>query len=424
MWQKKLKQIWKIKDVRNKILFVLGLMVIYRLIAHIPMPGVNVAGLRQLLESNELLGLLNLFSGGGMQNFSVIMVGVGPYITASIILQLLTYVVPRLEELSKEGEYGRKKINKYTAYLTVPLSALQAFGMISLLNQGGANLLTNPSGWGMFLILLTVTAGTMFLVWIGELITEKKIGNGVSILIFAGIISSLPSLVQRMFATYDGSQLLTIVGYVLIALLTVIVIVYVTEGQRNIPVSYGRQMRGGSLYGGANTHLPLRVNQAGVIPIIFAISLVLFPPILAQLFLRAKTLWIVNVAQWVIDVFQNQWFHAIFYFILVVAFTYFYTAIIFHPDQVAENLQKQGGFIPGIRPGKATSAYLSFVMNRIVLVSALFLGIIAVLPIVMQSFTGTQLLSIGGTSLLIVVAVVIDIINQINAQLQMHDYEN
>lgn len=423
MWQKKLKMLWKTKDVRNKVLYVLGLLVIYRMVAHIPIPGVNVENLRRLFESNELLGLLNLFSGGGMQNFSIIMVGVAPYITASIILQLLTYVVPKFEELSKEGEYGRQKINQYTRWLTVPLAALQTYGMISLLNQGGFNLINDTSAANMALIILTVTAGSMFLVWIGDLISEKKIGNGISVLIFAGIISSFPGLVQRMIATYDPAQLFTYLGFAVSALLTIVVIVFVTEGQRNIPVSYGRQARGGSLYGGAHSHLPLRVNMAGVIPIIFAISLVLFPPIVAQLFLRAKSLWIINAAQWVIDTFQNQWFYGIFYFVLVVGFTYFYTAIIFHPDQVAENLQKQGGFIPGIRPGKATSDYLSFVMNRIVLVSALFLGAIAVLPIAMQAVTGTSLLAIGGTSLLIVVAVVMDTINQINAQLQMRDYE-
>ena len=423
MWLVKIRKILKSKDLRNRILFVLGMLVIYRLVAHIPMPGVDAEKLKRLFETNELLGLLNLFSGGGMQNFSVIMVGVAPYITASIILQLLTMIIPSLEELSKEGEYGQKKINQYTKYLTVPLAGLQAFGMITLLRQSSVGVIESISAWTIVSILLTVTAGSMFLVWIGDLISEKKIGNGISILIFAGIVSKYPSILQKMIATYDSSQLFTVLGFIIVALVTIIVIVYVTEGQRNIPVTYGRQVRGGSLYGANNTHLPLRVNQAGVIPIIFAISLVLFPPIVAQLFLRAKSLWVVSVAQWVIDIFQNMLFYGIFYFILVVAFTYFYTAIIFQPDQIAENLQKQGGFIPGIRPGKETSNYLNFVMNRIVLVGALFLGIIAVLPLSMQQITGTRLLAVGGTSLLIVVAVIIEIMNQIEAQLSMQEYE-
>lgn len=423
MWKQKLKSIWKEKDIRNKIFFIFGILVIYRFVAHIPIPGVNVENLRRLFESNELLGLLNLFSGGGMQNFSVIMIGIAPYITASIILQLMTYIVPRLEELSKEGEFGRHKINQYTRYLTVPLACLQTFGMITLLNQSGAGLLEDSSRWSIALILLTVTAGTMFLLWLGELISQKKLGNGVSILIFAGIISSFPSTIQRMIATYDSSQLFTMVGFITIAAITIIGIIYVTEGQRNIPVSYARQSRSGVLYGANQSHLPLRVNQAGVIPIIFAVSLVLFPPIVAQLFLRAQSLWIVNIAQWVISVFQNNIFYAIIYFVLVVAFTYFYTAIIFQPDKIAENLQKQGGFIPGIRPGKATSDYLQHVMTRMVLIGALFLGVIAILPIIMQNVTGTSLLAVGGTSLLIVVSVVIDSMNQINSQLSMREYE-
>ncbi len=423
MWIEKVKKIIKSKDLRNRILFVLGMLVIYRLVAHIPMPGVDADRLKALFETNQFLGLLNLFSGGGMQNFSVIMVGVAPYITASIILQLLTMIVPKLEELSKEGEYGQKKINQYTKYLTVPLAALQAFGMITLLRQTSRGIIEDMSIGTTLSILLTVTAGSMFLVWIGDLISEKKIGNGISILIFAGIVSKYPSILQRMIATYDSSQLLTILGFIVIALITVIVIVYVTEGQRNIPVTYGRQIHAGNLYGANKSYLPLRVNQAGVIPIIFAIALVLFPPIVAQLFLRSKSLWVVSAAQWVIDIFQNMIFYGIFYFILVVAFTYFYTAIIFQPEQIAENLQKQGAFIPGIRPGKETANYLNFVMNRIVLVGALFLGVIAVLPVGMQQITGTRLLAVGGTSLLIVVAVVIEIMNQIEAQLSMQEYE-
>lgn len=417
-------KIYKNREVRNKLLFIFGILVIYRLVAHIPIPGVDITGLSRLLESNQAFGLLNLFSGGGIQNFSIIMIGVAPYITASIIIQLLTMLFPKLEELSKEGEYGKHKINQYTRYLTVPLAFLQTFGMINLFRQSGVNFLSTLSTTDMLSIMITVTAGTMFLVWLGELITEKKLGNGVSILIFAGIVSSLPSMMQRILSTYDSSQLFTIIGFALVALVTIVSIVYISEGQRNIPVSYARQTRVGSgLYGGVHSNLPLRVNQAGVIPIIFAISLVLFPPIIAQMFLRVKTSWVAQFAQWVVDIFQNQLFYGILYFALVVAFTYFYTAIIFQPDKIAENLQKQGGFVPGIRPGKATSDYLSFVMTRIIIVGALFLGVIAILPLIMQNITGTGSLAVGGTSLLIVVAVVIEIINQINAQLSMREYE-
>lgn len=419
----KFKQVFKIKELRDKILFVLLMLVVFRLVSHIPVPGIDVANLQRFFDSNQLFGLLNLFSGGGMQNFSIAMLGIAPYITASIVIQLITMISPKLEDLSKDGEYGRQKINQYTRWLTVPFAAIQAFGMISLLRQSGLGIFETLTTAQTVYILLTTTAGTVFLMWIGELISEKKIGNGISILIFAGIISSLPGTMQRIISTYDSSQLLNIIVFIGIALITIVGIIFITEGQRNIPVSYARQVRGAGLYGGNQSHLPLRVNQAGVIPIIFAISIVLFPPIIAQLFLGAKSLWIVTAAQFVIDTFQNQLFYGIFYFILVVAFTYFYTAIIFHPDQIAENLQKQGGFIPGIRPGTATATYLSQIMNRIVFIGALFLGILAILPLLMQQSFGTSLLAVGGTSLLIIVSVVIEIVNQINAQLQMRDYE-
>lgn len=419
----KLIQIWKIKDLRKSILFVLAMLVIFRIAAHIPIPGVDPSALKQLFQGNQFLSLINIFSGGSMQNFSVVMLGIAPYITASIIFQLLAMVIPALEELSKEGDYGRQKINMWTRWLTVPLAALQSFGMITLLQRTVPGVLPDFGIAQWILTVSSITAGTIFLMWIGELISEKKIGNGISILIFAGIISGLPGSVAGILYSFDQSQLINMIIFAAIALVTIIGVVIITEGQRNVPVSYARQIRGNKMYGGTSTHLPLRVNQAGVIPIIFAIAIIMFPPMIAQLFVRAKTEWLAAGADWVITLFENQLFYGIIYFVLVVAFTYFYTAVIFHPDQIAENLQKQGGFIPGIRPGKSTAQYLQNIVTRIVFTGALFLGLIAVLPLVTAEIANIGSLAVGGTSLLIVVSVVIEIVNQINAQLSMRDYE-
>jgi len=401
----------------------MGMLIIFRIAAHIPIPGVDSVALKSLFDSNQLLGLMNVFSGGSMENFSIVLLGIAPYITASIIFQLLTMVVPKLEELSKEGEYGRQKINQWTRWLTVPLAFFQSFATISLLRQSAVNVLPNYSSWEVFTAMITITAGTVFLMWIGELISEKHIGNGISLLIFAGIVSGLPGSVGSTLYTYDQAQIINMVIFALISLVTIVGVVIITEGQRNIPVSYARKVRGNKVYGGVDTHLPLRVNQAGVIPIIFAIAIIMFPPLIAQLFIRVKTVWIANAAEWVIQIFQNQLFYGISYFVMVVAFTYFYTAVIFHPDQIAENLQKQGGFVPGIRPGKNTAAYLQKIVTRIVFTGALFLGIIAVLPLITAQITNTQSLVVGGTSLLIVVSVVIEMFGQINSQLSMRDYE-
>ncbi len=418
----KLEQIWKAKDLRNNILFVLAMLVIFRLVAHIPVPGVNTVALKNLFASNQILGLLNLFSGGGMQNFSLVMMGVAPYITSSIIFQLLGMIVPSIEEMQKE-ESGRQKINMWTRWLTVPLAAFQAYGMITLLRRGSAGILGDITPFNFFVMIVTITAGSIFLMWIGELITEKNVGNGISLLIFAGIVAVLPTAIQRIFITFDQTQLFMLIGFVVIGLITVVGVVIINEGQRNIPVQYARQVRGNRTFGGTSTHLPLRVNMAGVIPIIFAISVVLFPSMIAQFLIHAKTAWVAQAAQETINLFNDQLFYGIVYFILVFAFTYFYTEVIFHPAQVAENLQKQGGFIPGIRPGKNTSDYLSATTHKIILVGALFLGLIAVLPLVMRYFTGIQSLSVGGTSLLIVVSVVIETVKQIESQLTMREYD-
>ncbi|MFH1789595.1 MAG: preprotein translocase subunit SecY [bacterium] len=419
----KIIQAWKIKDIRNKIIFVISMLVIFRLVAHIPIPGVNIDNLRDFLSGNQILGLLNVFSGGTMQNFSVVMLGVAPYITSSIIFQLLTMIVPKLEELSKEGESGQQKINMYTRLLAVPLAFIQSYGMIKILNSSANPVITDLNAWRLIIIMTTITAGTIFLMWIGELISEKKVGNGISLLIFAGIIAALPGLMRNAIINYTGSDFYTFVLFGVIAVVTVVGVVFISEGQRNIPINYAKQVRGNKSFGGSTSHLPMRVNMAGVIPIIFAISLVLLPPMVAQFFIGAKSAWLAKFAMGTVALFQNQLFYGLMYFFLVFGFTYFYTAVIFHPQKIAENLQKQGGFIPGIRPGKETEKYLQKTMSRINLTGASFLGLIAILPLMLQAGLGTQSLAIGGTSLLIVVAVAIEISKQIDAQLTMHAYD-
>lgn len=421
MWNK-LAQIWKAKDLRNDILFVLFMLLIFRLAAHIPVPGVNVEALKQIFSNNQVFGLMNIFSGGGMQNFSIVMMGVAPYITASIIFQLLAMIIPKLEEMQKE-EQGRQKINMWTRWATVPLAIMQSYGMITLLRRSSYEILGDISNFNLFSMVITITAGTIFLMWIGELISEKNIGNGISLLIFAGIVAALPQAVQNVIATYDPSKLPMILAFLAIAIITVVGVVVINEGQRNIPVQYARQVRGNRVYGGTATHLPLRVNMAGVIPIIFAISVVMFPTMIASFFVHAQTVWIANFSNWIITLFNNQLFYGVFYFLLVFGFTYFYTEVVFHPERIAENLQKQGGFIPGIRPGKNTEEYLANTTYKIIFVGALFLALIAILPLIMKYFTGNNSLAIGGTSILIVVSVVIETVKQIESQLTMREYE-
>lgn len=420
---KKFLQIWSLPDLRNRILFVLGMLVVFRLAASVPIPGVDAENLRQFFAGNQIFGLMNIFSGGGLERFSVVAMGVAPYITSSIIFQLLVMIVPRLEALQKEGEYGRQKINQYTRYLTVPLAVIQGYGMILLLRQSPHPILADISIEAIVEMLITMTAGTVFLMWIGELISEKKIGNGISLLIFAGIVASLPSTLQSI-QLLEASQFVNLIVFLAVALLTIVVVVYMTEGQRNIPVTYARRVRGMRMIGGVDTHLPLRVNQAGVIPIIFAISVILFPPTIAQFFVNARSAWVAQGAQAVITFFNDTTFYGILYFLLVIGFTYFYTSVVFKPDQIAENLQKQGGFVAGIRPGKATADFLQTTVMRINLPAAVFLGAIAVLPLVIQQLTEIHTLAIGGTSLLIVVSVVLESMKQIDAQLTMRDYEN
>jgi len=420
-----IRRVWHTPELRRDVLFVLGALAAFRVLAHVPVPGVDPGALRELFAGNQLLGLLNIFSGGGLENLSVVMLGVGPYITSSIIFQLLTMAIPRLEKMQKEeGEAGRQRINQWTRLATIPLTILQAYSFIALLkNQTGGAVSQGLQDIPMGLAVIVVCAGTMLLMWLGELISERKLGNGISLIIFAGIVAGLPQAVQQTVAVYDPSQLFSIAMFIVVALITVVAVVYVTEAQRNVPVSYARAIRGAG-YGGTTTYLPLRVNMAGVIPIIFAVSLVLFPPTVARFLQQASSTWLRNFADHVVSLFANQSFYAAIYGLLVFVFTYFYTYVVFQPKQVAENLQKQGGFIPGIRPGNHTADYLHYVTNRILLAGALFLAAIAVIPILLQQGGGlASTMVVGGTSVLIVVSVAIETIRQFKAQLVMRDYE-
>ena len=420
MWDKLIRA-WHVKEVRNGILFAVAMMIVFRFAANIPLPGVDLVALQTFIENNKALGLLNLFSGGTIRNFSIVAMGVAPYITASIIMQLLGMIFPKVEEIQKDGEAGQRKINQWTRLLTVPLAIVQSFGIIALMRQSSVPILTNRDPFHLLTIIVTVTAGTMLLVWLGELIQEKKVGNGMSLLIAAGILADLPAHASQFTATFTGGMgdYITIALYVIAALVLVVGVVFITEGQRNIPVQYARQVRGAS----AASTLPLRINMAGVIPIIFAISILLFPTLVAQFLIGAKTVWIANIARWITVTLQNQLIYGILYLSMTIGFTYFYTSIIFQPEKIAENLQKQGAFVPGIRPGRPTAEYLNTVIERITLGGALFLGVVAVTPLIAQALTGTRALALGGTSLLIVVSVVIEMVKQIESQVTMRQYD-
>jgi len=420
----KLIQIFKIKDLRNKILFVLGIFVVFRIMANIPIPGIDIENLRNFFGGNQILGLMNLFTGGALEKLSIVMLGLGPYITGVIILQLLTMIFPQLEKMYKEeGEAGRQKFNQYGRILTVPLAALQGFAMLTLFQR--QNIIEPLSPLLLLTSILTITAGALFLMWLGELISEKGIGNGVSLLIFAGIISGFPMSIRQTLITWDVSKIPSYILFFGLALAIIGGVVLVNEARRNIPVSYAKRVKGSKMYGGVSTYLPLNINPAGVIPIIFALSILLFPGMVANFLSGVGNPSIANLAKFVGDLFQNPWFYGISYFLLVCLFTFFYTAVTFDPKTIASNLKKMGGFVPGIRPGESTAEFLHYILNRVLLVGALFLGTVAVLPSIIGGATGVmgfQFL-IGGTSLLIVVSVVLDTIKQINAQLQMRDYE-
>lgn len=418
-----LKNSFKSPEIRRKILFTLAIFLVVRIFAHIPVSGVDLAGLKRLFDSNQFLGLLNIFSGGTLSNFSIIGLGLNPYINASIILQLLTMVLPKLEELQKEGEAGRRKINQYTRILTIPLAVLQSIGMYALLKSQGIIGTLTPVGFISFVAIMT--AGTIFLVWLGELITERGIGNGISLLITAGILGGLPVLVGQTITTATAESIANIMVLLVMGVMVVVSIIVVNEATRQITVFYAKRVRGNKMYGGQTTHLPLRLNQAGVIPIIFAVSIVLLPSLIANFLRTSKNPALSSISQNLSIWFDPQGvIYNATYFLLVVGFTFFYTAVIFNPKKIAEDIQKYGGFIPGIRPGKSTSSYLNYILTRITLVGACFLGIIAVLPTIASSMTGVQTLFLGGTGILIVVSVVLETFKAIEASLVMRNYES
>ncbi len=421
----KLKLIFQDPILRRRVLFVLGALLVVRLLAAIPIPGVNTLQLQAFFEQNQFLSLLNIFSGGGLSALSIIMLGVGPYITASIIMQLSTIISPQLKELFHEsGEMGRKKFAMYSRLITVPLATINAFGFLVLLQQQGV--LAPLSGLALATNIIVVTAGTMLLMWIGELISEFGIGNGVSIIIFAGIVASFPGAIsQILFADANNyaAMIPTYILFVAIALITVVAVVYMTEAERPIPVTHTRQVRtGGQLAGGSSTYLPLRLNQAGVIPVIFALSILTLPQLVGTLASTSGIAWIQTFSANVTAFTANQLYYGITYFLLVVLFTYFYTAVTFDPEATSHNLQRSGAFIPGVRPGETTERYISGVLTRITLVGAIFLGLVAVLPLIVQSYTGITAISVGGTSLLIAVSVIIDIVKKLDGQISLREY--
>ncbi|MEK7607482.1 MAG: preprotein translocase subunit SecY [Patescibacteria group bacterium] len=417
----KLSHIFRDRDLRKRILFVIAALVLFRLFTTIPIPGIDTAKLASLFANSQFLGLLNIFSGGGLANLSIVMLGVGPYITASIIMQLLTIMIPSLKALyQEEGEAGRAKFAQYSRRLSLPLAMIQAFSFIIIFQRQG--IIPDLEPFALLLNVLVITGGSMLLMWLGELITEFGMGNGTSLIIFAGIVASLPTAISGTIAAYNPSQLPLYVGIIALALIVVYAVVFITEAERPIPVTYAKQVRGMKVYGGVSTYLPLRLNQAGVIPIIFALSIMLFPQMLFNFFATSSNAILQSISSVGLSLINNSLLYNSFYFILVFAFTYFYTAVTFDPIQISENLQKSGAFIPGVRPGQPTAEYLSKIVTRITLVGALFLGLIAVLPLLLQSASGITTLAIGGTGLLIVVSVVLDVVKKMDAQVNMREY--
>jgi preprotein translocase subunit SecY len=415
--------IWSAPDLRKKILFTAAILLVFRVAAFIPIPGVDIAGLKQLFASNQLLGLLDIFSGGTLTNFSIIALGLNPYINASIIMQLMTMVFPKLEELSKEGDYGRRKINQYTRYLTVPLAAVQAYGVILFLSRS-QGLIHISSPLQLATMVVTLTAGTIFLMWLGELITESGIGNGISVIIFAGIVARIPVAFGQTAAVFDVEKLMSFGLLAAAAVVVIAAVVYVNEAMRMIQVQYARRVRPDGSSGMAqSTYLPLRVNQAGVIPIIFASSLLLIPNLISNFLLSVGSGLAQELARSINNFLQNLTYYGALYFVLTVLFTFFYTAVTFNPEKIAGEIKKYGGFIPGIRPGQPTADYLNYILTRVTVIGSLFLGAVAVLPFIMQQVTGITTLVIGGTGLLIVVSVVLEAMKQLQSMLVMRHYE-
>lgn len=424
MWDAFIRKVWLViedETLRNRVLFVLGALIVFRILAAIPIPGIDAAALANYLGNNQFLGLLNIFSGGGFSSLSIMMIGVSPYITASIVMQLSTVLSPRLKQLyQEEGDAGRQRFMQYSRYLTVPLAFIQAYGFLLLLSQNGV--VPKLDVLHTLANVFVIAGGAMLLMWIGELITEYGVGNGVSLIIFAGIVAGIPSALSQFVFTFDVAQVPAYVGFMAAAVVITAGVVFITEAERPIPVTYARRVRGMKVLGGISTYLPLRVNQAGVIPIIFALSILLFPQMVASFLAQSSVPFIASVSTAVVSWLANNWVYGALYFLLVFVFTYFYTAITFEPHQIAKNLQKNGAFIPGVRPGGTTSDYLGTIITRVTLVGALFLGVLAVLPIILQGITGITALSIGGTALLIVVSVVLDLVKKIDAQTSIREY--
>ncbi|MBP6855094.1 MAG: preprotein translocase subunit SecY [Candidatus Pacebacteria bacterium] len=419
-WQK-IHKIFTDKQLRKRILFTVLMLAAFRILAAIPVPGIDTSRLASLLANNQFLGIINIFSGGGLSNLSIIMLGVGPYITASIIMQLLTLMIPRLKEMyQEEGEIGRKRFTQYSRLLTVPLAAIQGFSLLVILARQGV--LPALGLFDLITSIVVIIAGSMLLMWIGELITEFGIGNGVSVIIFAGIVATVPTQMSQILFSFDPSQVPFYILFILAGILMIIGVIYVTEAERPIPVTYAKQSRGNATTQGASTYIPLRVNQAGVIPIIFALSILLFPQLIGNYLATSTSLFLLKVSDFMLLFAQGTLWYGIAYFVLVFLFTYFYTAVTFDPHAMATNLQKGGAFVPGIRPGTATEEYVGNIVTRITFLGALFLGLVAVFPFIIQKVTGITQLAIGGTALLIVVSVVLDIIKKIDAQLSMREY--
>lgn len=416
--------IHSLKDpvLRKKILITAAILAIFRFIAHIPAPGIDHDKLKQLFSTSPLLGLLNIFSGGTLSNFSIMALGLNPYINASIILQMLTMLIPSLEALQKEGEYGRDRISQITRLITVPLAVVQSIGMIALLRS--QQILAAPNPIAIISMIVTVIAGTMVLMWLGELLTQYGIGNGISMIIFAGIVGQLPISFFQTASVAETTNFQNIIIFIVLSVAVIAGVIIVNEAIRKISINYAKRVRGTKMYGGQTTHLPLRVNQAGVIPIIFAVSLVLLPSMLGRFLITLPNPTISSIAVSVTTAFTPGSFtYNLIYFLLVIGFTYFYTAIIFDPNKIADEIKKYGGFIPGIRPGKPTADHLSYILTRITLAGAIFLGIIAILPGIAQKVSGVSTLSIGGTGILIVVSVILETTKQLEATLVMRNYD-
>lgn len=417
----KLKNLWNDSQLRNRIIVVILMLVVFRALASIPVPGVDVGRLSALLANNQFFGALNVFSGGGLSTLSILMLGVGPYITASIIMQLLTMMIPSLKSMyQEEGEIGRIKFTQYSRFLTIPLAALQGFSLLLLLSKQGV--IPGLDQFGYFLSISVIVAGSMLLMWIGELLSEFGIGNGISLLIFAGIVASVPTHISQLLYTFDASQIPTLLAFVGAGILVIAGVVYITEAERLIPITYTKQVKGSRVVGGNSTYLPLKLNQAGVIPIIFALSILLFPQLIATFLSGMESATAQSVARSLTLFLQSTWLYSLVYFILVTLFTYFYTAVTFDPEQMATNLQKNGAFIPGIRPGQSTTEYLTKLVTKLTFVGAIFLGIVAVLPLIVRTLTGINSVALGGTALLIVVSVVLDLIKRTDAQLSLQEY--